>query len=96
MKEISINYVIDEIIDMLLLNKSVLFVSDMYEYDEIVRLLKENFDEISLYGLTYLRTDSIIEVQNIQESFDNVIVYLDSNKKTEEAKTILGKNCFVF
>ena len=96
MKCVDINYVIDEILDMLLMNKSVLFVSDMFEYDEIIAMLKENFEEISLYGLTFLKTNSIIEVKNIETSFDNVIVYLKSEEDKVQAKTVLGANCFVF
>jgi hypothetical protein len=96
MKCVNINYVIDEVLDMLLMNKSVLFVSDMFEYDEIIAMLKENFEEISLYGLTFLKTNSIIEVKNIETSFDNVIVYLKSEEDKVQARTILGANCFVF
>lgn len=96
MKCVNINYVIDEVLDMLLMNKSVLFVSDMFEYDEIIAMLKENFEEISLYGLTFLKTNSIIEVKNIETSFDNVIVYLKSEEDKVQAKTVLGANCFVF
>ena len=96
MKCVNINYVIDEVLDMLLMNKSVLFVSDMFEYDEIITMLQENFEEISLYGLTFLQTNSIIEVKNIETSFDNVIVYLKSEEDKVQAKTVLGANCFVF
>ena len=96
MKCVDINYVIDEILDMLLMNKSVLFVSDMFEYDEIITMLQENFEEISLYGLTFLQTNSIIEVKNIETSFDNVIVYLKSEEDKVQAKTVLGAICFVF
>ena len=96
MKCVNINYVIDEVLDMLLMNKSVLFVSDMFEYDEIIAMLKENFEEISLYGLTFLKTNSIIEVKNIETSFDNVIVYLKSEEDKVQARTVLGANCFVF
>lgn len=96
MKCVNVNYVIDEVLDMLLMNKSVLFVSDMFEYDEIIAMLKENFEEISLYGLTFLKTNSIIEVKNIETSFDNVIVYFKSEEDKVQARTVLGANCFVF
>lgn len=96
MKCVNINYVIDEIVDMLLMNKSVLFVSDMFEYDEIIAMLKENFEEISLYGLTFLKTNSIIEVKNIETSFDNVIVYLKSEEDKVQARTVLSANSLVF
>ena len=96
MKKITADYVINEIIDMLLMNKSVLFVSDMFEYDEIIVMLKENFEDIELYGLTYLKTNSIIEVKNIENSFDNVVVYLKSENDKTKAKTILGSGSLIF
>ena len=96
MERVSLDFVIDEIVDLLLLNKSVLLVSDNLNYNEIVFELKENFEDVPLYNFNFLQTNNLITIKGYSAFYDKVIVYMDSKEETETAKMVLEKEIIVF
>ena len=96
MERVNLNFVIDEIVDLLLLNKSVLLVSDNLNYNEIIFELKESFEDVPLYNFNFVQTNNLITVKGHSKLYDKVIVYMSSEEETETAKTVLEKEIIVF
>lgn len=97
MSDISEEYVINDIIDNLLLNKKVLFVSDKFTYNSIVYELKSDFEDIALYGFTFIEyKDNMQEIASYFEKFDVVICYLSKDDDSARLKCINPKNVIVY
>ena len=90
-------YIFDDIVDKLLMNKSVLFVSDLFTYNSAIFELKEIFEDVSLYGFSFIGyTGNAFEIKSVSENFDMVIVYISSEEDKKYLQSVCSKNVFIF
>ena len=89
--------VVDLIVDNLLLNKSVLFISDVFTYNSIVYELKESFEDVNLYLFSFSNFDLDYIGKIDFDTFDMVVFYLDipNNKENLVEIVINHKNFLV-
>ena len=71
--------IFEHIVDSLLLNKSVLFVSDNISYNVCVYELKEIYEDVPLYGFAF--SDNVEDSLDLFSNFDEVVIYLSSDKR---------------
>lgn len=90
-------YIFDDIVDNLLMNKSVLFVSDLFTYNSATFELKEVFEDVSLYGFSFIEyVGNAFEIESVSDKFDVVIAYLSSEEDKKYLQSICSKNVFIF
>ena len=77
----------------MLLNKSVLFISDKLTYSFTIFSLKEIYEDVPLYAFSYSEglENSII----LFNDFDEVVIYLSDNK-TDILNKLNFKNVVIF
>ena len=90
--------VVELIVDDLLLNKSVLFVSDVFTYNSIVFELKECFEDVNLYLFAFSKFSTAIVNEIDFDIYDRVVFYLSSSDKKEVLKEVIKykENIIVF
>lgn len=81
--------VVDLIVDNLLLNKSVLFISDVFTYNSIVYELKESFEDVNLYLFSFSNFDLDYIGKIDFDTFDMVVFYLDIPNNKENLVEIV-------
>lgn len=75
--------VVEYIVDNLLLNRSVLFISDVFTYNSIVFELKECFEDVNLYLFSFSNFN-IDTLENMDYGeFDSVVFYIKSESEKE-------------
>lgn len=84
--------VIDLVVENLLLNKSVLFVSDVFTYNSIVFELKESFEDVNLYLFSFSNFDLEIINKIDLDTFDMVVFYLNTLTNKESLVDIVKNN----
>lgn len=87
------NLVLEHIVDSLLLNKSVLFLSDKITYSFTVFGLKEIYEDVPLYAFSY--SDKIEDSMVLCNNFDEVVIYL-SNEKEDILNKFNFNNLVIF
>lgn len=90
-------YILNDIVDQLLMNKSILFVSDFFTYESVIEELKDIFEDVPLYGFSFIPySDNVSEVLEVSENFDTVVVYISSQEDKKYLQSVCSKNVFIF
>lgn len=90
-------YILNDIVDQLLMNKSILFVSDFFTYESVMKELRIIFEDVPLYGFSFIAfSDNVSEILGASDKFDNVVVYISSQEDKKYLQSVCSKNVFIF
>lgn len=87
------NIVLEHIVDGLLLNKSILFVSDMLSYSITLLGLKDIYEDVPLYAFSF--SNKFENSVALFDDYDEVVIYL-SDKKKDIFNKFNFKNVVIF